>query len=173
MDKLYYRHRASGGTYQVLGNGFVTLEGASPDDNDTIFVVNGGDAPPYVVVADERTQVRKDDLVLEVKLQTATPLKTGDKLVLYRGEDGRYWARPHAEFFDGRFVELDGLMQPVVLLDMAAVSVEAVKELKEQDVTVLSDGTLAVAKEADNEFSQAPVGLRGFGPLDSTKELKP
>ncbi len=30
-------------------------------------------------------------------------LREGDNLVIYRGEDGRLWARPHVEFYDGRF----------------------------------------------------------------------
>ena len=36
-------------------------------------------------------------------LQTSQPLEEGQELVIYKGEDGRLWARPAGEFHDGRF----------------------------------------------------------------------
>lgn len=39
-------------------------------------------------------------------LQTETPCEETAALVVYRGEDGKLWARPHDEFTDGRFEEL-------------------------------------------------------------------
>ncbi|USN15284.1 hypothetical protein KIKIMORA_01380 [Brevundimonas phage vB_BpoS-Kikimora] len=36
-------------------------------------------------------------------IQTETPLKDGDNVVIYRDEDGRWWARPPIEMYDGRF----------------------------------------------------------------------
>lgn len=147
MKQLYYRHAKTNDMYQKIGDGQITLsDGATLADMDTIFVVNGGDAPPYVFVSDKRTQVRKDDLVLEVVLQAGSVIQSGDSLVLYRGTDGRYWARPSAEFYDGRFIELDAELNPVVVpLDMAAISVVAVKELAAQAVTTLGDGSIAFA----------------------------
>ena len=32
--------------------------------------------------------------------------ETGAVLVIYKGDDGKTWARPHDEFHDGRFVEV-------------------------------------------------------------------
>jgi ribosomal protein L37AE/L43A len=37
------------------------------------------------------------------KVQCAAPLADNDEVVIYRGEDGQWWARPTAEFEDGRF----------------------------------------------------------------------
>lgn len=40
------------------------------------------------------------------EVQTSRPIVEGDKLVAYRGEDGRWWFRLPEEFDDGRFVKL-------------------------------------------------------------------
>jgi hypothetical protein len=41
------------------------------------------------------------------ELQIATlDLVDGSDLVIYRGEDGKLWARQEDEFLDGRFVEI-------------------------------------------------------------------
>ena len=37
------------------------------------------------------------------EVQTANRIYEGDRLTVYRGQDGRLWARPEAEFNDGRF----------------------------------------------------------------------
>jgi len=36
-------------------------------------------------------------------LQAAKPVSDDQELVVYLGEDGRLWARPVDEFYDGRF----------------------------------------------------------------------
>jgi hypothetical protein len=36
-------------------------------------------------------------------LQTSVPIGDDTALVVYQGEDGRFWARSAVEFFDGRF----------------------------------------------------------------------
>jgi hypothetical protein len=36
-------------------------------------------------------------------LQTSRPIEDDQELVVYRGQDGRLWARPFGEFYDGRF----------------------------------------------------------------------
>jgi hypothetical protein len=41
-------------------------------------------------------------------LQTARPIQDDQELVVYRGEDGRLWARPFDEFYDGRFERIHG-----------------------------------------------------------------
>jgi hypothetical protein len=38
-----------------------------------------------------------------VEVQAASPINEGDKLTIYVGEGGRFWARPDDEFNDGRF----------------------------------------------------------------------
>lgn len=38
------------------------------------------------------------------ELQSGFPIEEGQRLVVYRGEDGKLWARPEQEFHDGRFV---------------------------------------------------------------------
>lgn len=39
-------------------------------------------------------------------LQCEYAIGEGSVLVIYKGGDGRLWARPHDEFHDGRFVRL-------------------------------------------------------------------
>ncbi len=138
MKHIYYRHKASQGLYQVLGRGALTLGlGSVLKDNDTIYVINGGDAPPYIFVSDQRTQVRKGDQVLEVTLQAAGEVLSGTEMVLYRNADtGTYWARPVTEFFDGRFTELDANLDPLpeVKLDMSTVAQTALQGLEAQQV---------------------------------------
>lgn len=36
-------------------------------------------------------------------LQTSVPIGDDTAVVIYQGEDGKFWARPVAEFLDGRF----------------------------------------------------------------------
>lgn len=36
-------------------------------------------------------------------LQSAEPIGEAAVLVIYKGDDGRFWARPESEFDDGRF----------------------------------------------------------------------
>lgn len=43
------------------------------------------------------------DCVSHASLQTDKPIEDGCDLVIYQGEDGKWWARPTAEFHDGRF----------------------------------------------------------------------
>lgn len=45
-------------------------------------------------------------------LQAETPCEEGAVLVVYKGEDGKLWARPHDEFHDGRFEEIAALATP-------------------------------------------------------------
>lgn len=40
------------------------------------------------------------------EVQSAMPINEGDMLMVYRGDDGRLWARPMPEFGDGRFIPL-------------------------------------------------------------------
>lgn len=37
---------------------------------------------------------------------------SGEELIIYRGGDGELWARPKAEFLDGRFTPLDDSLTP-------------------------------------------------------------
>lgn len=41
------------------------------------------------------------------EVQTSHPIMEGEVLTIYRGNDGKMWARPVNEFFDGRFVKLE------------------------------------------------------------------
>lgn len=43
----------------------------------------------------------------ELQMAPGTPIEEGWKLVIYRGQDGKLWARPSDEFHDGRFVGVD------------------------------------------------------------------
>ncbi len=41
------------------------------------------------------------------EVQSKRPIREGDKLVTYIGQDGRVWHRPPEEFDDGRFQQLE------------------------------------------------------------------
>lgn len=162
MKQLYYRHAKTQAMYQRIGSGHITLsEGRTLRDMDTVFVVNGGDKPPYVFVTDERTQVRKGDQVLEVTLQVEADvvIKSGDELILYRAADGTYWTRTQAEFYDGRFIELDPELNPVGL---AAAPDPALGEGFETMDAVVDTHT---ARTAVVDPTRLPPPPRGFGPL--------
>lgn len=45
-------------------------------------------------------------VVAHAELQTSAPLREGAEIVVYRGDDGKFWARPSSEFHDGRFEKL-------------------------------------------------------------------
>jgi hypothetical protein len=42
----------------------------------------------------------------EAGVQCQEPVRDGDTLLIYIGDDGMIWARPTDEFFDGRFERL-------------------------------------------------------------------
>ena len=42
-------------------------------------------------------------------LQAGFPVGEGQALMIYRGADGKLWARPEGEFRDGRFEEVGDL----------------------------------------------------------------
>ncbi|MFW6002276.1 MAG: hypothetical protein ACOCQD_02965 [archaeon] len=39
----------------------------------------------------------------EAEVQSSKPIKEGDKVVIYVDNNGKKWARPSSEFYDGRF----------------------------------------------------------------------
>jgi hypothetical protein len=45
-------------------------------------------------------------IVASATLQTNSPIADDAIVVIYQSEDGKFWARPADEFFDGRFEEL-------------------------------------------------------------------
>jgi hypothetical protein len=48
------------------------------------------------------------EVVGMAELQMTTDLVDGSELVVYRGDDGKLWAREYGEFTDGRFECIDG-----------------------------------------------------------------
>lgn len=46
--------------------------------------------------------------ISHASVQAEHPIKEGDKVVVYTGENGQMWVRPHHEFHDGRFEPVAG-----------------------------------------------------------------
>lgn len=45
-------------------------------------------------------------------LQSEEPIREGVPLMIYKGDDGKLWARPFNEFMDGRFTEIPTPPEP-------------------------------------------------------------
>lgn len=71
------------------GNTIMAAPSTSPEIKGTI-VRHRERGTMYTVVGD-------------ATLQTSVPIGDDTALVIYQGEDGRFWARSAVEFFDGRF----------------------------------------------------------------------
>lgn len=46
-------------------------------------------------------------LTFDGKVQCSEPIREGDQVTIYLGDDGQHWVRPVYEFTDGRFERLD------------------------------------------------------------------
>lgn len=72
----------------------------------------------------ERYQHKKRGTIYEVigaaELQAAQPQMEHAELVIYRGEDGKLWARNSGEFHDGRFERIE----PAAALSQSSLAVE-------------------------------------------------
>lgn len=81
------------------------------------------------------------EVIAHAELQMSADLVDGTELVVYRGEDGRLWAREEEEFLDGRFTELtaarieprtDATAMRSILDDVAAFHAAAGTEIPSQ-----------------------------------------
>lgn len=89
--------------------------------------------------------------VAELQLASA-PVLEGSKLAIYRGEDGRLWAREVGEFRDGRFETITPAPEP----ERIAQALEGAAEQAEKDaVRHLSD-------ERAVEQARRAATYRGF-----------
>jgi hypothetical protein len=132
MEHIYFKHAKSGGVYQLMGNGYLlpwdVLD--APADSDTVYILNGGEKPPYTIGVTPGSRSTDELRECILQLSAGTVLTVETELRLYRSADtGEYYVRPTSEFYDGRFIELDSTMQPVIPLDMKAVAAAAVAEM--------------------------------------------
>lgn len=115
--------------------------GWTMDHTGRVYGLISGDmgyAATSIVVDQQMERVRHVargsfyDIVAEgAELQTAAPIAEGEKLTIYRGDDGHIWARPDSEFRDGRFEPADPDDRPVTAFFMS--------EPAKKDVAVLVD----------------------------------
>lgn len=103
-----HRHVKRGTDYRVLGCGFMKMKpGLGMCDGSTGIVYLGENNVPYI---QPWLPVHESkDMIGLAKIQVSgEPLKDGDAIVLYQGEDGTLWVRLFDEFMDGRFMLLKG-----------------------------------------------------------------
>jgi hypothetical protein len=78
--------------------------GRTVDGSDMALCQQGG--VWWVEPADARRGTLVEATGARLQNSSGSPLAGGCIMVVYQGEDGQTWARPAAEFDDGRFVEI-------------------------------------------------------------------
>jgi hypothetical protein len=72
----------------------------------------------------------------EAEVQCSQPINEGDKLVVYLAEeDGKLWARPASEFFDGRYEQLN----PEVPMETSS-NEEVIQDIATKAIVQFMDG---------------------------------
>lgn len=83
------------------------------------------------------------------RIQSEYPLNDMESVVIYAGEDGELWARPPAEFHDGRFEYNDRLSRPAFAgVVSERLRQKAVERHSDPDDDGYTDGELARAAAA-------------------------
>lgn len=104
-----------------------------------------------------------------VEVQAAHGVAEGDRLVVYAGEDGRTWARPEAEFDDGRFAPADPSSRPRQGEGQAAAGGQANGESPADDTDYAAIGR-AFLDRFDHLIASEPM-LAGYTPAEDPLEL--
>jgi len=85
------------------------------------------------------------------QLQIATcDVVEGSALVVYRGDDGKLWAREEGEFLDGRFERAPANAAPVVGMDAATIEACAAIAERHQAEEEAALATTKAVKERHN-----------------------
>ena len=90
FEPVMYRHVKRGSKYLVVSDGEYQLNDFSAEGSIHVFSLHGE--------------------VVECELQFSgdgTENRYAGEIVVYCGEDGKYWIRPRFEFFDGRFERVE------------------------------------------------------------------
>lgn len=104
-DHRRWRHLGRGTTYAELGRVWLSGGGMVYTDNARLFVLMREDAA--LSVSHEVDSTWPYGRIELARLQTRVALSGETELVIYRAElDEMLWARPTAEFEDGRFEEI-------------------------------------------------------------------
>lgn len=97
--------------------------------------------------------------VAELQIASA-PVTEGSKLAIYRGEDGRLWAREVGEFRDGRFETITPAPDPKSI----AQALEGAAEQAEKDaIQHPSDERAGAQAQRAGTYRRLAAALRGIG----------
>lgn len=97
-----YRHTKRGTTYRLIGR--ATVQPGRPYVEGELLRVGRRVLGDLEAIAVEAPVARGWAAIGLGRLQAGAGVFPGDVLAYYRGEaDGKFWLRPVAEFFDGRF----------------------------------------------------------------------
>lgn len=120
---------------------------------------------------------KRDSVYMELcraELQSSMPLDEGDTMVVYSGEDGKFWTRPEDEFDDGRFERVgDPMTEPTGSAQSQAATpppgtirlgegLTAEQEAWKPEGKVFQAQGMERAADALNGFLWAPLEENGY-----------
>lgn len=105
-----YRHIKRGTTYITLGVGELTTDTLLTDESRIACFKSAGSqnfcVVPALDAAGNSATPHEADNIMEATLQTSSPLKKSDRVVIYQDvETHTVWARNIAEFYDSERFE--------------------------------------------------------------------
>lgn len=151
-----FKHLKRGSIYRMIGEATIQASKGSLSDGDLVVVYQGeSDGSTYRMIGAAIIQASNGSL------------SDGDPVVVYQGEsDGAIWARAVAEFFDGRFEELE----PAVNVPITDAMVEVMLRTYYKDDPYVSVDELLKDRRCVVEAHNALAAALAVRPPDPRNE---